>query len=219
MAVPGVVWPVLVGAVVREGARKGLRWVVRREEGARAVRRGEACRADRAGGEPDRGDRAHPEAAPAVCSRGEACEVRSGHREDEGAGRRGERSVRSGLSSGDDRLREGAHRDVWGEVRPEPGGVRKAHPEPGEARKARPGEDRGGGRELPAEARSERGGGVPVAHRPEEGRVVRHPRRVFVGGPPWEAGPRGGGDPHRAGPGRHRGVVLQGCDEAGSCAY
>src|SRR5699024_8390797 len=71
----------------------------------------------------------------------------------------------------------------------------------------------------PAESRSGGGGGVLVARRPEGGRVVRSPHHVFVEGPPWEAVPRGGGVPHRAGPGRHREVVRPGCDEAGSCAY
>ena len=209
MAVPGVAWPVLVGAVAREGVREGPRGAVRLEEGVREGPRGEACRADRVGDEPDRGDRAHPEVDPAMCSRGEASGGHSVHREDEGVGHRGERSVRSGLSGGDDRRWEGYHRGVWGEVRPGPGEVRKVHP----------GENREGDRGLPAEARSGCAGGVLVAHRPEEDRVARHPCRVFVGGQPWEADPRGGGNPHRAGPGRHRGAVLQGCDEAGSCAY
>src|SRR5699024_4474908 len=176
------------------------------------------------GGEPDQGGRAHPEAAPAVCSREEASGGRSVRREGEGVGRRGGGSGRSGLSWGGGRRWEGFHRDAWGEVRPGPGGGRKVHPEevrpgPGGVRKAHPEEDRGGDRGLPAEARSERGGGVLVAHRPEGDRVVRSPHHVFVEGPPWEAVPRGGGVPHRAGPGRHREVVRQGCDEAGSCAY
>src|SRR5699024_8588133 len=168
--------------------------------------------------------------------REEASGGRSVRREGEGVGRRGGGSGRSGLSWGGGRRWEGVHREAWGEVRPGAGGGRKVPPEearpgPGGGRKGRRGARRGGerggargagegwggGGGLRGEGGWGRGGGVLVAHRPEGDRVVRSPHHVFVEGPPWEAVPRGGGVPHRAGPGRHREVVRQGCDEAGWC--
>src|SRR5699024_1817460 len=207
VAVPGVAWSVLVGAAVRVEDREGLRGAVRQEglrgaahrEGRRgAGRREEPRGAGRRGrprgagpgeggvaGGPDGGGRAPPGAAPAVCSGEEASGGRSVRREGEGVGRRGGGSGRSGLSWGGGRRWEGFHRDAWGEVRPGPGGGRKVHPEevrpgPGGVRKAHPEEDRGGDRGLPAEARSERGGGVLVAHSSDGGWVVGYTHTFLV---------------------------------------
>src|SRR5699024_5744494 len=137
------------------------------------------------------------------------------------AGGRGSTGVRGGRAAVG---RVGAGRSTRG--RPAPGRVGTGRPT-----RRRPGVGSGGSLLGPAgivrvgggwraaAGRSGGGGGVLVAHRPEGDRVVRSPHHVFVEGPPWEAVPRGGGVPHRAGPGRHREVVRQGCDEAGSCAY